>query len=760
MKKYLIKGALALFAGAFLFSCAEKESEYVPLAQQKVKAFDEVFKEVYGDNIDPYQNWGFSDQMIVANGDSVEPTIIEEEIPTRFFGARTRTINVNGNLWEDCPEVGTKEASDVLAYLADHKDNTTAPSGLTNYFVTQIYKGDETYTNEDGGSVGTGSDKMNNLHIAMSSTATINNGVLSAEGSTAWEHINNFNAGNCTDWSAGTDGHGNTLVLNGGTYDFAYQGAEDSKYHNRWCAIDGRYVTRTDGLADNYAGKYYICFDFEQDVDAKTAVYFRDENGNPQNAYVIGNYTTVEEATGAKCVVEYGEWVNGVFNKTGEKEYVFGRSENCTEWRVDNVINGNMIVEPNSSYKDWIIRLVEAERHHDYGTGSSLSTWNADEYDWSQVTNQSGRIFCEDLGKAAREDLDYNDVVFDVIIWKYTHYHQPMMSTTTWTTTDGEKDANSESTSTPEKNGNRQEVDATYYAQIQLLAAGGTLPLTVAGKEVHQAFGFGVTTMVNTRDANSTAFGSYEFKDPDQDPVYIGDISQTVTFEGHTYDLKLTAGISRAKDVPIVVNYDNNQVAKLIADEGEPPHKLFVPFDTRWTSERKPLNLAYPNFKRYVVDSSDTSWVRKPETDFLYDKAATGLASMPKVMKMKSISNIESMDILTSESYPYTTWGLKEIVLNVDKFYPGDRLRFYGSGINRDSYITVVFADSSRPYFVDTKFAESDKDGNYPFTACIEVLLDEAYCDKLNSSKNENGKIMLQVQGRSFTLDQITRVPF
>ena len=33
MKKYLITGALALFTGAFLFSCAEKETEYVPLAQ-------------------------------------------------------------------------------------------------------------------------------------------------------------------------------------------------------------------------------------------------------------------------------------------------------------------------------------------------------------------------------------------------------------------------------------------------------------------------------------------------------------------------------------------------------------------------------------------------------------------------------------------------------------------------------------------------------------------------------------------------------
>ena len=56
MKKYLIKGALALFAGGLLFSCAEKEAEYVPLAQQKVKAFEDVesAKKVIAASIERY----------------------------------------------------------------------------------------------------------------------------------------------------------------------------------------------------------------------------------------------------------------------------------------------------------------------------------------------------------------------------------------------------------------------------------------------------------------------------------------------------------------------------------------------------------------------------------------------------------------------------------------------------------------------------------------------------------------------------------
>ena len=790
MKKYLVKGALALFGGAFLFSCAEKESEYVPLAQQKVKAFEEVFKEVYGDNIDPYQRWGFTDKMEIANGDDVEPTEVDEVVITRSFRAGTRSIDVNGNLWKDCPEVGTKEEADVLAYLSTLQTKEKNPVRLQNYFVTQIHKGTQDYWNVGGGYVGVGSGKMNNLHIAMSDGLTINNGALSAEGATAWDHINNFNAGNCTDWSAGIDGKGNTMVINGGTFDFAYQGADDSKYHNRWCSIDGANVPRTDGKGTNYAGYYYICFDFEQDAPTKTVFYI-----DFQWTHVAGggHMQTDNKSIEYKIDGSYdNDHKSDIVTAMGGKFTYEGQEYELTAnmIRVANIEGANQNVTPNSDYKDWIVRLVEAEKEedpqepqepedpqvpeepeHEYGTGSEPKTWNDNVYEWDQVTTQSGRVFCEDLGVAAREDLDYNDVVFDVIIWKYSHYLQPMKSTITWTTTDGVKDEGSDTESTPETNGVRREVeeDATYFAQIQLLAAGGTIPLTVGKKdgynvEVHNAFGVGLTTMVNTRDANSTAFGAYEAKNP----VDIGNIVREVAYDGKTQNLKLIEGISKAADVQIVVNYNGIDINELDAKPGKAPHKLFVPFNTRWASERKPLNLAYPYFGNYVNDASK-SWVNTFNNDCLYSGTTPGLANMPPVIKIKQISDVESMPVLTDQSYEYTSsWELKDIYLkDVDNFYPngelcfypGDRLRFYGSGINQDSYITVVFANNSKPYFIDTIFAESDKKGNYPSTACIEVLLDEDTCQKLNSSKKD-GKLMLWVQGRSFTLTQIGIVPF
>ena len=59
MKKYLIKGLLALVVGGFTASCADKDGEYVPMDQQKEAAYAEVFKELIGGEVAPNHDWGF-----------------------------------------------------------------------------------------------------------------------------------------------------------------------------------------------------------------------------------------------------------------------------------------------------------------------------------------------------------------------------------------------------------------------------------------------------------------------------------------------------------------------------------------------------------------------------------------------------------------------------------------------------------------------------------------------------------------------------
>ena len=748
MKKYLIKGALALSVGAFLFSCSEKESEYVPLAQQKVQAFEEVFKEVYGDNIDPYQRWGFSDRSSIANGDSVEPTIIDEEPALiRTFRAGTRgNINVNGNEWDDYPTLETDEEEDVAKYVQGLKEfPKDLPDNLKDFYVTHVYTGKQTYTNADGGGGILGSSHMDNLQIAVESGGKINaDGSLSSVGN--WKHINNFNAASNQNWG------GNTLVVDGGAYNFAYHGSEDNRYHDRWIAIDGADIRKTGG--GNYAGKYYVCFDFEESVDGKTVIKFRDENNTPLQGYVEGAWDKslgIDQVMGLTAYVEDYSTGSKVI-----KTYTVGQT-GTSEWQLDNVINGNQIIAGNNIYDDWIIRIIPATPKPKKGTGSREYTWNRIEDEWAQDTEQSGRVFCEDLGKATRYDIDYNDVVFDVIIWQHTHTVQPMKKVVTWTTTDGVKDANSEKTTGAYADGSPTEHTVKKYAQVRLLAAGGTIYLTVLNQDVHDAFGVGVTTMVNTRDDKSTAFGSYL----DLNPVDIGTYETSVPFNGTTYNLKLFENISLADQVTIISNFKGNTVAELTAKTGEAPHKLFVPnFTTQWTSERMQLKDAYPAFAEYVYNSKNMDWYKNSDPDYLYSKRYVGLETMPRVMKTVRISDTENMDNLTSTTYPFgSNWNLYEIYLqNVSYFTPGDRIRFYASGVSVGSRIRVLFANSSSNYLVDADYVVNDKDnGANTSNACIEVILDDASCQELNNSKKE-GKLMIQVQGKDFVLDRITRL--
>lgn len=751
MKKYLIKGTLALVVGAFFGSCSD-DYEYVPLAQQKVQAFEEVFKEIYGD-ISPDQNWGFSDELVVATDEDVETIVIEEEVKASTRRAGTRAeIDVNGNEWDVVPEVTAAEAKAVYDYVnkvksqVEHYTEFPSQISLKNYYVTQVWTGTDKYTTwQDRNSTPSilGSSKMNNLHIAQQSSAEIGQVNWNIGLTGDWIHINNFNASDNRNYN------GNTYVKNGGTYNFAYHSSEDNNYHDKWIAIDGKYITDADGV--NHKGKYYICFDFvSYPINSKS--YFKvwvNESGvqdgtqhHQERIAIDGIYGTAQDLLNdAISTVTY----NG-------HTYTVNSS-----WVFDGMDNPNMCIPANEKYTDWIIRLVPGTEDT-HGEGGKDNTWDDISDDWKEVTNQSGRVFCEDLGQATREDLDYNDVVFDVRVWEHTHTVQPMKSRTTWTTTNGVKDAGSETTSAAQTNGKAQ-VTVKYYAEIEVLAAGGTIPLQVAGKEVHSLFNVGVTTMVNTRDGNSTAFGSY-VATKNNDHYYIYDEEKDIPIDkkGTKKHVYLKKDIEKASDVSVIVNYSGNQVAELTSHAGKAPHKLFVPTGTIWTSERKPLDLAYPSFGSYVNGTHSQPWVNNTVPYYLYSAAHQGLSDMPKVIKTKTTSTYQT-DIIAT---PAKTFGgsLTEetYTLNIDKFWPGDRIRFFGSGFSEESYISVTVAGDSAP-IIDTQFTERNRDGSYPSVAYVEILVDEDFCDKLNNLIS-NGGVSLKVRGRSFTLSQIGRVQF
>ena len=172
-------------------------------------------------------------------------------------------------------------------------------------------------------------------------------------------------------------------------------------------------------------------------------------------------------------------------------------------------------IDADGYYNDWIVKITPG-----------------------LYTPKGQRIMCEDLGTTA--DFDFNDIVIDVYNdWKGYPGNE-------WTA-------------------------ATI---VTVRAAGGTLPATVAGKDIHNLFGVDTKDMVNT--GIKTA------------PVAIFRIPQVIN----------------AKDIKIMVGNDDG-TWELKTATGAAPQKILVPSTTRWSKEYKNIVKSYPDFEKYVQNAAD-----------------------------------------------------------------------------------------------------------------------------------------------------------
>ena len=165
-------------------------------------------------------------------------------------------------------------------------------------------------------------------------------------------------------------------------------------------------------------------------------------------------------------------------------------------------------------YNDWVVKIVP---------GKGIS----------DKVKEEGMIICEDLGNIG--DFDFNDVVFYAKVWE-----------------SGKTD-------------------------IQLLAAGGTLDISVAGVNVGQVMG----KMVNT---GLKSVPTYSFTAADKYNSLI--------------------------DIPIIVSKTDaaGEVTsyELTAVMGKAPQKICVPLGFRWCKEYKSLADAYEGFKTWTTGASST----------------------------------------------------------------------------------------------------------------------------------------------------------
>jgi len=430
-------------------------------------------------------------------------------------------------------------------------------------------------------------------------------------------------------------------------------------------------------------------------------------------------------------------------------------------------------------YSDWIVSFLKASQSFDQYLETEEERWSV---------AKEGRVFCEDLGRATREDLDYNDVVFDVKIWQRTYYYEKKLAKYS----DQAKTHMLEGY--PITVGQPVTQGPDYYAQVTLRAAGGTIPITIkAGAteyQVHDQFNSpeptAIETMVNTRDNNSVAYGSFATRNPvdlvGQDVVKRTFVKRDNVVEEAEQKFTINAipGIANIEDIKIRSSFDGKDVQELSSKIGETPQKFMVPLTTKWTSERKNISLGYPGFNAWVNDRTQVPWANGND-NYLYSEEnpysdSENALHMPNAVRVKRNYSLEGEFILfegTKQFGANSSWTLERLeninVSNVGQFSVGDVIRIYATGMpvppdgqeftndDQKSWITVVIG-SITPYFIDQEFPNYEFEGGkkvFKDSGCLEVVLDDYAAKLLNAQISGDHTMSLEVQGRNFTLTKI-----
>lgn len=741
MKKYLICGATALIAGLFITSCTHDDIESRSIVEQKTQNFDAAFKSLYGE-IAPGHTWGFDIP-------DVEPSGVIPAASRASSRAFTRTANTNHKLWAgdytSVPTPLTDAQKDLVRrYFQQNKNPQGISVTYSNFFVQQVYKGHtalsdansdctEQYTAGNGDTV-YGSDQMDRL------TAGIKE-----------DHINNFNnadysGGDYTEVWTGEINNGDPndkvyqmdqimLMENSSTDCFGfYNSRESGQYNDHYVIITGDAImawAKTEGakLSDaaksaNVAGMFFVGFDFESDKQA----YNADGSLNVEtNRYLV---TFCDQNT-----------PNAV------------QIPNSTRWATIGGADGY--------YSDWIVRITEGKKKTNDGDDDNNEE-GPDETRYKKtiakrhVLLDKGRIFCEDLSsvKDVKEDIDFNDVVFDAIVW-YDYWVKI------------EKNDNNEVISETEV------IDEDHpnalWADISLLATGATEQVKVDDNEVHGLFEKSVKTMVNTVGASSNVYGSYE-KDPitpipftiemninDYLPEdYTGSIEDYLK-EHITLDnvpIKVfwhTEGQGQAAAYLSPGNVTKDEAGNVIGMTA--PHKIKVPLGTPWPAERRNIQEGYPDFPNYVSTEVEP-WDNK-ESFYLYEYN-WNLLSHRDLARHKYYYSDETEiveGLLTDKYLEWGAWADFTLPNGVSKNY---KMRIYGeiriNGNNEDPILTVNGGWSQGVPFKDTAAGINivSKLNN----GCIVLEFTEDTIDEINK---QGGKV--NFYGKSFYINYVTIDP-
>ena len=224
MKKLFLMGFAAL-----AFASCVSDKEITPLTQGE--KYEKAFENLVGGTVNANVNWGFNNLQVAGFNEDGE-----------FIGMRG--VNTNANEWSNTMNVPAnpteKEIALVTEYFKTHQYLEGVAVNWSDFFVWDISSEGYGKTNMD--KLLCGPDK-NNL-----------------------EHMNNFNAGTCSDngW------HGKSMCLkNSGTTEFVFHNSlndtdnadyvKDHDYYDHFVIIPGEWID------PSLAGNYYVGFDYESE---------------------------------------------------------------------------------------------------------------------------------------------------------------------------------------------------------------------------------------------------------------------------------------------------------------------------------------------------------------------------------------------------------------------------------------------------------------------------------------------------------------
>lgn len=617
MKKYLINGALALIVGFTYTSCKNNDVDYVPIAQQKTQAYAEAFKEMIGGEVDPNQNWGFE-----------TITISEEELAAARAAVRagSRAGTRAGE-----PEVVKK---DQWQNFPDKLDGNTVPPDVTTDEAKYVY---QWFQNNPG---------------------------LTIEGR-PWSNF--------------------FLQQVYGTMNLQKKGI--------WHRYDQNRVNN--GYASNYYDEEFTDkggMDYLTVGNGTTMTHVNDfnaESGGPWNivymknssALQFGYHSTWDNSERQRFKLAEIEVPGSCFSDgVARKGWYVGLS-----LLAEKEDNGKKVLgEQRKDYgDDWILKVVPGQGETEItnvggGETTDTETITKAKYERKKLMLQ-GRVFCEDLAKATRADIDFNDIVFDARIWEVSEVYK--------------------------ETGKSDKVNfLRYEAEICLLAAGGTIPANVANQDVHDLFGVGLTTMVNTVDDNSKVTITWGNSDTTR-PVKNITFNMTELIDQNNGNISLDL-------IPIEVMWttsDTNDagigqmksVGHLGANVGDVPYKFCAPIGTPWASERNSIVEVYSGFADWAKGGSEPNWGNG--TNLQYNNCPNGLSTDSKYVigytEEKQISStstttteIETVLWQGSRAMEYSADGNNgkyAMVFNSKDIKVGDKLRIYGTKSTEDATLVL-----------------------------------------------------------------------